>query len=71
LDGDVNGSDFALLAGNFGRSVPGTPPGLVSESDWAALESFGTSIGVQVPEPAALPVLAAALGLMARRRRRV
>ena len=71
LDGAVNGSDFALLAGNFGKRVPGVDPGLVTESDWAALESFGASIGVQVPEPAALPVLAAALGLMARRRRRV
>jgi hypothetical protein len=70
LDGAVNGSDFALLAGNFGKNVPGVT-GLVTESDWAALESFGASIGVQVPEPVALPVFAAALGLMARRRRRV
>jgi hypothetical protein len=69
-DGAINGTDFALLAGNFGKTVPGVPAGLVTESDWMALESYGASIGVSVPEPAALPALAAALGLMARRRRR-
>jgi hypothetical protein len=70
LDGVVNGSDFALLAGSFGRNAPGVLPGLVSDSDWLALESYGASIGVPVPEPAALPIVVAALGLLKRRRRR-
>jgi hypothetical protein len=66
-NGSVNGTDFALLAGNFGRSVSG--PAAISAGDWAALESFGTDIGVSVPEPAGLTLLAAALGLLTRRRR--
>jgi hypothetical protein len=66
----VNGSDFAILAGNFGKNVPGLPPAGLNASDWAALESFGASIGVAVPEPASLSVAIAAFGLLVRRRRR-
>ena len=65
-DGRVDGTDFALLAGNFGKRVPGVGPGVITASDWAALESYGQSIGVAVPEPTSLSVLAAALGLLAR-----
>jgi hypothetical protein len=74
-DGLVNGADFALLASNFGRSAPALPtaPGafsLPSDADWLALEAFGTSIGVPVPEPTVGVTLLAGLGLLLRRRRR-
>jgi hypothetical protein len=40
-------------------------------SDWMALEAFGQSIGVAVPEPTAVGLVAlGSLGLLARRRRR-
>ena len=65
----VNGSDFALLAGNFGKTLPGGPGVSLTAADWQAVEAFGTSIGVAVPEPAAGGLLAAAaLGLLRRRR---
>jgi autotransporter-associated beta strand protein len=71
-DGSVNGSDFALLAGNFGKTLASqaAAPG-VTASDWQALESFGASIGVPVPEPAAAGLLAlSGVALCARARRR-
>jgi autotransporter-associated beta strand protein len=66
----VTASDFALLAGNFGKIAPGGGGVSLSAGEWEALEAFGTSIGVPVPEPgaAALVVLAGA-GLLSRRRR--
>jgi YVTN family beta-propeller protein len=69
MDGTINGSDFALLAANFGKSWTGGPAPALTASDWAALEAYGSSIGVQVPEPSAAGVLAAAAGLLCRRRR--
>jgi hypothetical protein len=71
-DGTVNGSDFALLAGNFGRTLASQAgePNLTA-SDWQALETFGASVGVPVPEPAGLGLLAlGGLALSARVRRR-
>jgi hypothetical protein len=66
--GAINGTDFALLAGNFGGSLPGAAA--VDAADWAALESFGNGIGVNVPEPVALPVVVLGVGLLLRRRQR-
>jgi hypothetical protein len=64
----VDGSDFALLAGNFGRRVPDAVGVGLTAGDWEALEAFGTSIGVPVPEPAtATLVTLAAAGLLLRR----
>jgi YVTN family beta-propeller protein len=71
MDGTINGQDFALLAANFGKSWTGGPAPALTASDWAALESYGSSIGVQVPEPsAAAGVLVTAAGLLCRRRHR-
>lgn len=70
FDGQVGQSDFGLLASNFGLSLSGGGPNLQS-GDYAALVAFGESIGVAVPEPTAVGLLAAAAGgLLARRRRR-
>jgi Dockerin type I domain len=77
-DGSVNGSDFALLAQNFGRSQPaaldGAAAGVIAR-DWMALEAFAANRGVplsNVPEPGAGAVaLAAAWGLLRRKRRRL
>ena len=69
-DGSVNGTDFALLAGNFGRNLTGAGASL-SASDWAALEFFGTEVGVPFPEPGTAAALSCVLmaGLLSRRRR--
>jgi hypothetical protein len=71
-DTRVDGSDFALLAANFGKRLAagGASPD-VTASDWQALEAFGASVGVSVPEPAGLGLLAlGGLAASARRRRR-
>ena len=77
-DGSVNGSDFALLAQNFGRSHPAALDGAAGGAtarDWMALEAFAADRGVplsSVPEPGAGAVaLAAAWGLLRRKRRRL
>jgi hypothetical protein len=70
--GIVDASDFALLAANFGRSSSGAAVTLPS-SDWTALDSFAAANGLQadVPEPAALGLIASAtIGLLRMRVRR-
>jgi hypothetical protein len=68
-DGTVNGTDFALLAQNFGKSADGTAVALPA-SEWAALDAFAAAHGLlaDVPEPAALPLVAGLLALIPRRR---
>jgi hypothetical protein len=71
-DGIVNGSDFGDLAANFGKSAFGAQV-VLPASQWAALDAFAAAHGLlaDVPEPttfAAAPF--AALGLLAKRRRR-
>jgi hypothetical protein len=77
-DGSVNGTDFALLAQNFGRSQPAALDGAAAGAtarDWLALEAFAADRGIplsSVPEPGAgAAALAAAWGLLRRRRRRL
>jgi uncharacterized repeat protein (TIGR03803 family) len=78
LDGVVNGTDFGVLAANFGRTVTGgwedgdlNYGGTVNGSDFALLaENFGKSangaaISVPASEWAALDAFAAAHGLLA------
>jgi fibronectin-binding autotransporter adhesin len=72
-DGNVNGSDFALLAENFGKNATGASV-LLPQNEWSALEDFAAAHGLlaDVPEPAALPILAlAAVGALRRRRSRL
>jgi hypothetical protein len=70
-DARVDGSDFALLASNFGRRMPAGAAAALSAGDWQALEAFGTSIGVPVPEPTAAALLAGAAAAVLARPRRV
>jgi hypothetical protein len=76
LDGVVNGSDFSILAANFGQGDSGADTSITQE-DIQALDSFALANGLPmptinvVPEPASAGLLAAgALGILARRRRR-
>jgi len=70
-DGSVTISDFIDLASNFNTSYTGEVfP--ISAEDQQTLASFAASVGVSVPEPGTLGVIAAgAFGLLGRRRRRV
>ena len=64
-DGKVNGTDFADLASNFNQ---GSSQSAVS-SDLTAVEAFAAANG-NVPEPAAMGMLAVAgLGIFRRRRK--
>jgi hypothetical protein len=71
-NGVVNGTDFGLLAGNFGKSATGQAI-VLPASQWAALNSFATTHGLEadVPEPttAAGCLLLAGATLLTRRRR--
>jgi hypothetical protein len=75
LDGAVNGSDFSLLAANFGQGDSGAD---VSESqaDIAALDSFAIANGLPLPTIGAVPepgvgAMLLSAGLALRRRRRI
>jgi autotransporter-associated beta strand protein len=77
LDGVVNGTDFAILAGNFGQSVTGWNKGdfdyngIVNGSDFAKLaanfgqSASGAAITLPASEWAALDNFAAEHGLLA------
>jgi autotransporter-associated beta strand protein len=78
LDGFVNGTDFGILAGNFGKNVTGgweqgdfTFGGKVNASDFGLLASnfgktaSGTAISLPASQWAALDAFAAANGLLA------
>jgi fibronectin-binding autotransporter adhesin len=78
LDGNVNGSDFAILAGNFGHNVTGgweqgdlNYNGTVNGSDFSLLagnfgkSATGQAITVPASDWAALYAFAAANGLLA------
>jgi hypothetical protein len=69
-DGTVTISDFIDLASNFNATYSGEVfP--ISAADEQALSAFAASIGVSVPEPGTMGVIAVgALGLLGRRRRR-
>jgi uncharacterized protein YkwD len=69
-DGNVTIADFIDLASNFNTSYSGQVfP--ISAADQQTLASFAASVGVAVPEPASLSMLAAgALLLLSRRGRR-
>ena len=77
-DHNVSIADFLSLAGNFGSSYSGSAAP-VSAADIQTVASFASSIGVDpaivgsaVPEPGTISMLAlGAMGLMARRRRRI
>ena len=72
-DGVVNGTDFGALAANFGQQANGTAVELPA-ADYAALDAFAAANGLMadVPEPASAGLLlAAGLGVLARRRRSV
>jgi len=77
-DHNVSIADFLALAGNFGSSYSGSAAP-VSAADIQTVASFASSIGVDpaivgsaVPEPGTISMLAlGAMGLMARRRRRI
>jgi hypothetical protein len=49
-DGAVNGTDFALLAGNFARTLPATPPSALIAQTTAAVRP-----AVTAPAPAKQP----------------
>jgi hypothetical protein len=72
-DGLVNSADFNALAANFNQGVSGA----ASAGDVTALDAFAVANGLSlptssVPEPATTGLLAmGALGVLARRRRRV
>jgi hypothetical protein len=77
LNGIVNGTDFAILAANFNKDVPGWDQGdfdynnIVNGSDFADLASnfnkgaSGGSVGVPAWDDPALVAFAEANGLMA------
>jgi len=71
-DGLVNTADFNELAANFNQGVSGA----ASAGDIAALDAFAAANGLplptsSVPEPASAAMMVmAALGILARRRRR-
>ena len=69
-DGSVTISDFIDLASNFNTSYTGEVfP--ISAEDQKTLSSFAASIGVSVPEPGTMSVIAVgAFGLLLRRGRR-
>jgi uncharacterized protein YkwD len=67
-DGNVSIADFIDLASNFNTTYSGqTFP--ISPSDQQLLSNFASSIGVSVPEPTALSLLALGTILFTRRRR--
>jgi len=74
-DGKVDATDFGLFAPNFGLSDSGVDLSLPA-ADYAALDAFAAANGlsftpVSVPEPASAGLLlAAGVGMLARRRRR-
>jgi hypothetical protein len=71
LDGVVNGTDFGLLAANFGQQANGAAVELPA-SDWTALDSFAAANGLMadVPEPASMGLMTlGAMSVLARRRR--
>jgi hypothetical protein len=71
FDGNVNDFDFSALATNFGKTLAGGSPAPLPAESWEQLAAFGASIGVQVPEPGALGVIAiGALATLRRRTRR-
>jgi hypothetical protein len=78
LDGNVNGTDFGILAGNFGKNVTGgweqgdfTYSGKVNATDFGLLASnfgktaSGSAIALPASDWAALDAFAAANGLTA------
>jgi hypothetical protein len=69
-DGSVTISDFIDLASNFNTSYTGEVfP--ISAEDQQTLANFAASVGVSVPEPGTMGMIAAgAFGLLGRRRRR-
>jgi autotransporter-associated beta strand protein len=71
-DGKVNGNDFVLLAANFNQFASQSA---TSSADTAALDAFAQANGIaltDVPEPtSALLCVAAGLGALSRRRRKV
>jgi len=69
-DGSVTISDFIDLASNFNTNYSGEVfP--ISAEDQLTLSSFAASVGVSVPEPGTLGVIAVgAFGLLLRRRQR-
>jgi len=74
-DGKVDGSDFSAFAPNFGLQDNGVDLHLPA-ADYVALDAFAAANGltfnpVSVPEPASAGLLlAAGIGVLARRRRR-
>ena len=69
-DGTITISDFIDLASNFNTSYTGEVFPISSE-DQQTLANFAASIGVSVPEPGTMGVIAVgAFGLLGRRRRR-
>jgi hypothetical protein len=68
-DGAVNGIDFGYLAANFNKGASGGSG--VSAAEIAALDAFAAANGLlaDVPEPVALPVVAAGAIFLRRRRR--
>jgi hypothetical protein len=68
-DGSVSIADFIDLASNFNTSYAGEVfP--ISAADQQTLSSFAASIGVSVPEPTTLFLLAIGASLITSRRRR-
>jgi hypothetical protein len=75
LDGFVNGSDFSILAANFGQGDSGADVA-VSQADITALDAFAVTNGLPipsidvVPEPAlgAIVLMNVCLALPRRRR---
>jgi hypothetical protein len=70
FDGTVTISDFIDLASNFNTSYSGEVfP--ISAEDQQTLANFAASVGVSVPEPGTLGLIAVSvIGLLGRRRRR-